>query len=175
MKFSKIEFTVGCFIVAAIICGVMLALKVAGLTFNFKTDSYTVHGYFDNVGSLKLRSPVKIGGVVIGRVSNIYVDPEKLVPVVEMEIQQKYNMLSSESKASILTAGLIGEQYIGITPGFYDEDMGTTYLKDGDRINDTGSAIVLEDLIGKFLYSVNKSDSSSESSSSGSGDAENVQ
>ena len=72
-----------------------------------------------------------------------------------MEIQQKYNMLSSESKASILTAGLIGEQYIGITPGFYDEDMGTTYLKDGDRINDTGSAIVLEDLIGKFLYSVN--------------------
>ena len=81
-----------------------------------------------------------------------------------MEIQQKYNTLSSESKASILTAGLIGEQYIGITPGFYDEDMGTTYLQDGDRINDTGSAIVLEDLIGKFLYSVNKSDSSSSES-----------
>ena len=116
---------------------------------------------------------VKIGGVVVGRVSNIYVDPEKLVPVVEMEIQQKYNMLSSESKASILTAGLIGEQYIGITPGFYDEDMGTTYLKDGDRINDTGSAVVLEDLIGKFLYSVNKSDSSSGASSSG--DTEHVQ
>ncbi|WP_051621947.1 outer membrane lipid asymmetry maintenance protein MlaD [Ruminobacter sp. RM87] len=164
MKFSKIEFAVGCFIVAAIFCGVMLALKVAGLSFDFKDDSYRVYGYFDNVGSLKLRAPVKIGGVVIGRVSEIHVDPEKLVPVVEMEIQQKYNTLSSESKASILTAGLIGEQYIGITPGFYDEDMGTTYLQDGDRINDTGSAIVLEDLIGKFLYSVNKSDSSSSES-----------
>ena len=71
-----------------------------------------------------------------------------------MEIDAKYNNLSSESKASILTAGLIGEQYIGITPGFYDEEMGSTYLKNGDRIADTGSAIVLEDLIGKFLYSV---------------------
>ena len=61
MKFSKIEFAVGCFIVAAIFCGVMLALKVAGLSFDFKDDSYRVYGYFDNVGSLKLRAPVKIG------------------------------------------------------------------------------------------------------------------
>ena len=101
--------------------------------------------------------------MVIGRVSAIYVDKEKLVPVVKMEIESQYSELSSESKASVLTAGLIGEQYIGITPGFYDEDMGTTYLKDGDRIQDTGSAIVLEDLIGKFLYSV-KGDDKNESS-----------
>jgi len=161
VKFSKVEFSVGCFIMASIICGVFLALKVAGLTFSFNDHTYKVHGYFDNVGSLKLRAPVKIGGVVIGRVSNIYVDGERLIPVVEMEIEEKYSNLSSESKASILTAGLIGEQYIGITPGFYDEDMGTTYLKDGDKISDTGSAIVLEDLIGKFLYSVNKGNGNS--------------
>ncbi len=156
MKFSKIEFTVGCFVIGAIFCGVMLALNVAGLTFDFKGSTYKVYGYFDNVGSLKLRAPVKIGGVLIGRVESIYVDREKMTPVVVMEIDKEYDNLSSESKAAILTAGLIGEQYVGITPGFYDEDLGTTYLKDGDRINDTGSAVVLEDLIGKFLYSVNK-------------------
>jgi phospholipid/cholesterol/gamma-HCH transport system substrate-binding protein len=154
VKFSKLEFIVGCFVLAGIISGVVLALNVAGLTMSFKQDTYTVYGYFDNVGSLKLRAPVKIGGVVIGRVSSVKVDPKKLVPIVSMEIDAKYNNLSSESKASILTAGLIGEQYIGITPGFYDEEMGSTYLKNGDRIADTGSAIVLEDLIGKFLYSV---------------------
>ncbi len=157
MKFNKLEFIVGCFVLAGIIAGVILALNVAGLTLNFNQDTYKVKGYFDNVGSLKLRAPVKIGGVVIGRVSNIYVDPEKLTPVVEMEIQVNYNNLSSDSKASILTAGLIGEQYIGITPGFYDEDLGSTYLKDGDVLSDTGSAIVLEDLIGKFLYSLQSS------------------
>ena len=136
-------------------CAVVLALNVAGLTLSsFDQNTYKVTASFDNVGSLKLRAPVKIGGVVIGRVTSIEVDPEKLVPVVTMEINTKFDKLSSESKASILTAGLIGEQYIGVTPGFYDEEMGSTYLKDGDAFTDTGSAIVLEDLIGKFLYSV---------------------
>ena len=158
VKYSKTEFFVGLFMLLGIIAGVVLALKVAGLTLSYDTGVYTIHGYFDNVGSLKVRAPVKIGGVVIGRVSAIYVDKEKMVPVVKMEIESQYNELSSESKASVLTAGLIGEQYIGITPGFYDEDMGTTYLKEGDRIQDTGSAIVLEDLIGKFLYSVKGDD-----------------
>lgn len=164
MKFSKLEFLVGCFVLAGIISGVVLALNIAGLTLSFKQNTYTVYGYFDNVGSLKLRAPVKIGGVVIGRVSDIHVDSKKLVPVVTMEINSEFSNLSSESKASILTAGLIGEQYIGIIPGFYDEDMGTSYLQNGDQIADTGSAIVLEDLIGKFLYSVqgDKSESKKE-------------
>ncbi len=166
MKATKLEFIVGCFVFVGILCGVILALNVAGLTLSFKQDTYTVHGYFDNVGSLKLRAPVKIGGVVIGRVSGIAVDSQKLVPVVYMEIESKYNNLSSESKASILTAGLIGEQYIGIAPGFYDEDMGTTYLKDGDEVKDTGSAIVLEELIGKFLYSVQGGANKEESAAS---------
>ena len=135
---------------AGLVCAVVLALNVAGLTLSsFDQNTYKVTASFDNVGSLKLRAPVKIGGVVIGRVTSI-----EVVPVVTMEINTKFDKLSSESKASILTAGLIGEQYIGVTPGFYDEEMGSTYLKDGDAFTDTGSAIVLEDLIGKFLYSV---------------------
>lgn len=155
MKFSKIEFLVGLFVLFGLVSLVILALKIAGLTVNSESESYVLKANFDNIGSLKIRAPVKVGGVVIGRVTNIYLDQEKYVPVVEMSISKKYDKLSNESKASILTAGLIGDQYIGVTPGFYDEEIGSTYLKEGDSFEDTGSAIVLEDLIGKFLYSMN--------------------
>ena len=155
MKFSKIEFLVGLFVLFGLVSLVILALKIAGLTVNSESESYVLKANFDNIGSLKIRAPVKVGGVVIGRVTNIYLDQKKYVPVVEMSISKKYDKLSNESKASILTAGLIGDQYIGVTPGFYDEEMGSTYLKEGDSFEDTGSAIVLEDLIGKFLYSMN--------------------
>jgi phospholipid/cholesterol/gamma-HCH transport system substrate-binding protein len=153
MKFNKIEFVVGCFMLAGILAGLLLALKVAGLTFNDGRSTYTLYARFDNIGGLKMRSPIKIGGVVVGRVADIQIDTKRLAPVVEMQIQQQYNALASTTTASILTSGLLGEQYIGLTPGFMDEEMGTEVLKDGDRIEDTKSAIVLEDLIGKFLYS----------------------
>ena len=159
MKYSKIEFGVGLFMVLGIVAAVIMSLKVAGLVLDSSSDTYTVHAKFDNIGSLKLRAPVRIGGVVIGRVDGISLDKEDLVPVVSLSIQSKYNELSSESKASILTSGIIGEQYISITPGFYDEELGSTYLKDGDFIHDTGSAIVLEDLISKFLYNSGVADS----------------
>lgn len=159
MKYSKIEFSVGLFMVLGIVAAVIMSLKVAGLVLDSSSDTYTVHAKFDNIGSLKLRAPVRIGGVVIGRVDGISLDKEDLVPVVSLSIQSKYNELSSESKASILTSGIIGEQYISITPGFYDEELGSTYLKDGDFIRDTGSAIVLEDLISKFLYNSGVADS----------------
>lgn len=159
MKYSKIEFGVGLFMVLGIVAAVIMSLKVAGLVLDSSSDTYTVHAKFDNIGSLKLRAPVRIGGVVIGRVDGISLDKEDLVPVVSLSIQSKYNELSSESKASILTSGIIGEQYISITPGFYDEGLGSTYLKDGDFISDTGSAIVLEDLISKFLYNSGVADS----------------
>ncbi len=152
MKYSKVEFLVGLFMLLGIGASVVMALKVAGLVLDSSSNTYTVYAKFDNVGSLKLRAPVRIGGVLIGRVEGIRLDPEEMVPVVEMSIDSTYNQISSESKASILTAGIIGEQYIGITPGFYDEDMGTTYLGNGDYFQDTGSAVVLEDLIAKFLY-----------------------
>lgn len=161
MKFSKIEFFVGLFMVVGILAAVIMALKVAGLVLDSSSNTYTVQAKFDNIGSLKLRAPVRIGGVVIGRVEAISLDKNDLVPVVTMAIQSEYNNLSSESKASILTAGIIGEQYISIKPGFYDEEMGSTYLKDGDTIHDTGSAVVLEDLISKFLYNSSVADSAS--------------
>lgn len=162
MKFSKTEFLVGLFMTAGILAAVVMALKVAGLVLDDSANSYTVHAKFDNIGSLKLRAPVRIGGVVVGRVEGIHLDSEDLVPVVDMAIYSQYNQISEESRASILTAGIIGEQYIGITPGFYDEDLGTEYLKDGDYIHDTASAVVLEDLIAKFLYNSSASDSASE-------------
>lgn len=152
MKYAKTEILVGIFLLISIIGAVILSLKVAGLVLNSSSNTYVVHARFDNIGSLKLRAPVKIGGVLIGRVEGIRLDEKTLSPVVDLAIDSKYNQLSSESKASIQTAGIIGEQYIGITPGFYDEDMGTTYLKDGDSFTDTGSAIVLEDLIAKFAF-----------------------
>ena len=152
MKFSKVEFLVGLFMVLGIAAAVIMSLKVAGLVLDSSSSTYTVHAKFDNIGSLKLRAPVRIRGVLIGRVEAISLDEKDLVPVVDIAINSEYKELSSESQASILTAGIIGEQYIGITPGFYDEDLGTTYLQDGDYINNTKSAVVLEDLIAKFLY-----------------------
>ncbi len=153
MKYLKAEIMVGIFVLAGIIACAVMSLKIAGLVLNTGSDFYTLHAKFDNIGSLKLRAPVKIGGVVVGRVSKISLDEKSLVPVVDMEIESACNTLSNESKASIQTAGIIGEQYISITPGFYDEDLGSEYLKNGDYFTDTGSALVLEDLIGKFLYS----------------------
>lgn len=161
MKYLKTEITVGFFVLAGIIAAVVLSLKVAGLVLNSDSDVYTLHAKFDNIGSLKLRAPVKIGGVLVGRVSGIRLDPKTMTPVVDMEINSSCDKLSSESKVSIQTAGIIGEQYISLTPGFYDEDAGTTYLKNGDYFEDTGSALVLEDLIGKFLYSAGSGSSKS--------------
>lgn len=164
MKYLKAEIMVGLFVLAGIIAAVVMSLKIAGLVLDSSTDVYTLHAKFDNIGSLKLRAPVKIGGVTVGRVSGISLDGESLTPVVDMEINADCGQLSDESKASIQTAGIIGEQYISITPGFYDEDLGTEYLKNGDYFKDTGSALVLEDLIGKFLYSAGDSGKSEDKS-----------
>lgn len=162
MKYLKTEIIVGIFMVMGIAAAVILSLNVAGLVFTGSSDSYTLRARFDNIGSLKLRAPVKIGGVAVGRVEGIGLDEQSLSPVVYMAIDSSCNKLSSDSKASIMTAGIIGEQYIGITPGFYDEEMGSTYMKDGDTFEDTGSAVVLEDLIARFLYSAGGDSSGSE-------------
>ncbi len=152
MKYLKTEIMVGIFMLLGIIAAAVLALQVAGLVLNSKSELYTVYAKFENIGSLRLRAPVRIGGVAIGRVTAIDIDNETLTPVVTIGIEKKFDKISSESKASIQTSGIIGEQYIAITPGFYDEDLGSTYLKNGDYIVDTGSAVVLEDLISKFVF-----------------------
>ena len=153
---KKIEIWVGLFVVIAIASFIVLAFNVAGLVFKGDSGSYSLQANFSNVGGLKPRAPVKLGGVVVGRVKSIYLDIETYTPVVEMLMYEDKGIYPETSSLSILTSGLLGEQYIGIKPGFIDE--GIEMLGDGDMIEDTKSALVLEDLIGQFIYSLNKED-----------------
>ncbi len=156
----KTELWVGSFVLAGICAILVMIFQVADVKGIGSNHTYTLKAEFDNVGSLKVRSPVKVGGVVVGRVTAIGLDMDSLLPVVTMAINSQYNQFAETSSVKILTSGLIGEQYIGLTPGFIfdDEQM----LVDGDIIEDTKSALVLEDLIGQVLYSVGGSDSKSE-------------
>lgn len=158
MQSKKIEMWVGLFMLIVIGSVVFICLRVADLSSLNKHSTYQLNAIFDNVGGLKVRSPVKIGGVVIGRVVDITLDQDNYQPLVKMEIDDRYNQIPSTSSLSIRTSGLLGEQFLALNLGFYDEEMGVTMLKDGGRIQDTKSAMVLEDMIGQFLY---KSDSSS--------------
>ncbi|MEH0666767.1 outer membrane lipid asymmetry maintenance protein MlaD [Vibrio scophthalmi] len=147
----KTELWVGSFVLAGICAILVMIFQVADVKGLGSGDTYTLKAEFDNIGSLKVRSPVKVGGVVIGRVAKIELNPESLLPVVTLSISRQFDQFPETSSLKILTSGLIGEQYIGLTPGFVfdDEQM----LVDGDYIEDTKSALVLEDLIGQVLYS----------------------
>ena len=116
-----------------------------------ETNTYLLHAKFDNIGGLKSRSAIKIGGVTVGRVTAITVDPVDYTPVVTLAISDMYKDLPDTTSVSILTSGLLGEQYIGLQPGFLIDE--SDVLVDGDFIEDTKSALVLEDLIGQFLFS----------------------
>ncbi len=155
----KTELWVGSFVLAGICAILVMIFQVADVKSMGSGDTYTLKAKFDNIGSLKVRSPVKVGGVVIGRVSKITLNPESLLPEVSLAINSDYNQFPETSSVQILTSGLIGEQYIGFVPGFVFDDE--VMLTDGDTIEDTKSALVLEDLIGQVLYSVGGSDNSS--------------
>lgn len=144
-----IETFVGLFLVAAIAGLIVLAFKVSGLTSFFQEEGYTIHAQFDDIGSLKIRSAVKIGGVNIGEVSKIYLDPTSFKAVVEMHIHKNVNDIPVDSTANILTAGLLGDNYIEIVP-MYSSD----FLKDGGEIQDTHSAMILEKLIGQLMFKI---------------------
>ncbi|TCN90579.1 outer membrane lipid asymmetry maintenance protein MlaD [Shewanella fodinae] len=156
MLTRKIEFLVGVFLLAGLAAFLVLVYKVANVEVHTSSDTYTLTAEFSNVGGLKVRSPVKVGGVVVGRVSGIALDPKKMEPVVTLTMDKRYNKFPETSSLSVLTSGLLGEQFLGLTPGFVDDDV--ALLKDGDRIYDTHSALVLEDLIGQFLYSAGSKD-----------------
>ncbi|RUO26648.1 outer membrane lipid asymmetry maintenance protein MlaD [Aliidiomarina minuta] len=151
METRKTEILVGVFVATAIVALVFLALRVASNTDVTRGDTYVISAKFDNIGGLKVRSPVKIGGVTVGRVSNIYLDGDYYEPVVEMRISTRYNAIPETSTVSVLTSGLLGEQYLGLEPGFIDD--GIMMLEDGDYVQNTNSAMVLEELIGQFLFS----------------------
>lgn len=146
----KYEFGVGLFMLIGIIAFVFLGLKVANLQGFSQDKTYQVTATFDNIGGLKVRAPLKIGGVVIGRVQSIYLDKNSYLPTVVFAIDDKYNDIPDNSSVAIRTAGLLGEQYVALNVGFDDGE--TPMLKNGSKILDTKSAMVLEDLIGQFLY-----------------------
>lgn len=142
-----VETLVGLFLLFAITCLTVLAFRVSGLTSLFPSNSYTVTAAFDDIGGLKVRSPVKIGGVQVGEVSQIDLDKVTYKAIVKMEIQDKFNDIPDDSSAGILTAGLLGDNYIAITP-MYSKTM----LKNGSQIEFARSAMILEKLIGQFIY-----------------------
>ncbi|HET8731118.1 MAG TPA: outer membrane lipid asymmetry maintenance protein MlaD [Moraxellaceae bacterium] len=147
MRTRFIEMAVGLFMVAGIAALFFLAIKVSGLSEETDKPSYKVYASFQNAGGLTLRAKVTMAGVVIGRVTDIRLDPKTLKARVTLSINKDVNEISTDSVASVLTAGLLGEKYIGIVPGADD-----TFLKEGSEIDQTQSSLVLEDLIGKFLF-----------------------
>lgn len=151
MNSGKIETGVGLFVTLAIAAFLMLALKVADQGMQGSGETYDLYAKFDNIGGLKSRSAVKVGGVIIGRVGEISLDTEDFTPVVKLVISKEYMDFPDTSSVSILTSGLLGEQYVGFQPGFSFD--GIESLQPGDFIEDTKSALVLEDLIGQFLFS----------------------
>ena len=151
MTTRKTELMVGFFVILTISATLLLAMKVVNQGFSDNESTYTLYAKFDNIGGLKARSAVKVGGVTVGRVESIYLDPEDFNPVVVLSLSQQYNTFPDTSSVAILTSGLLGEQYIGFQPGFAFDDFVTP--ADGDYIQDTKSALVLEDLIGQFLFS----------------------
>lgn len=154
MQTRTLEIGVGLFLLGGLLALLLLALRVSGLTVGHSTDTYRLYAYFDNVAGVTVRGKVTMAGVNIGKVVAVDLDHDTYRGRVTMEINKNVNNLPDDSTASILTAGLLGEKYIGISVGGDDQ-----MLKDGGVIHDTQSALVLEDLIGKFLLnSVNKDD-----------------
>ena len=153
MKRLSLDFFVGLFILIGIVCITFLSLRVAGIsTFagNSK-DNYMLYANFNNIGSLKVDAPIKVSGFVVGRISNIQLNPKTYQANVAMRINKKYQF-SLDTSAQILTTGLLGEQYIDLQSG-----ADPTYLTDGGIITITSSAMVLENLIGKFMTNISNS------------------
>jgi len=160
-----VEMFVGLFLMAAIAALLVLAFKVSGLTSFFKTDGYVVHAVFDDIGQLKIRSAVKMSGVTIGEVTEIKLDPTTYRADVSMLINAKMADIPDDSSAAILTAGLLGDNYIALTPMY-----SSTFLKNGSVIAETHSAMILEKLIGQLVYKISGGNNAN-SGTSGNGDA----
>jgi phospholipid/cholesterol/gamma-HCH transport system substrate-binding protein len=146
-----VEIGVGLFVAGGMAALFMLAMQVSNLSANISGESYIVTAAFQNIGGLKVRSPVTVSGVRVGRVEAIDYDTSAYEAVVSLRIEDKYNSFPEDTSASIFTAGLLGEQYISLQPGGSEQN-----LKAGDRIHLTQSALVMEQIIGQFLYNAAK-------------------
>jgi phospholipid/cholesterol/gamma-HCH transport system substrate-binding protein len=143
-----LETWVGLFVALGLVSLFFLAMKVSNLAdLQVKDNSYRLTARFQNAGSLRERAPVSMGGVRIGRVTAIHFDKETYEAVVDMRIEPEYDTIPQDTTANVLTAGLLGEQYIGLSAGGASE-----FLKDGDEIELSQSAMVLEEVISRFLF-----------------------
>jgi phospholipid/cholesterol/gamma-HCH transport system substrate-binding protein len=146
MERTTLDLWVGIFVVAGIAALVMLAMKVGNLSTYNVSETYQVTAYFDNIGGLKPKASIKSAGVLVGRVTEISLDATTYKAKVLMSLDKRYQF-PKDTFANINTAGLLGEQYIGLNPGGDSEN-----LVAGGVVKKTQSAMVLEDLIGKFIY-----------------------
>lgn len=142
-----VEIVVGLFVAAGLMTLFMWSMKVSNLSTFSRDDGYDVTVKFENIGSLKVRSPVAVAGVLVGRVLAIDFDKETYQVVVRLNISSDYRLLPTDTSASIYTAGLLGEQYVSLSPGGEEE-----YLKHGDEIKESQSALALEQLLGKMMF-----------------------
>ena len=145
MTRKAIETTVGLFLLVGVAAIIWLALKVGNWS-PATTHNYEVIARFDNIGGLTVKAPVTLAGVTIGRVASIGIDADDYSARITLQIDQAFDNLPTDTSAAILTSGLLGAQYVGLDPGAEE-----TYLEDGDQIEITQSAVVLEHLIGQIL------------------------
>ena len=143
----KVELASGIFLLLGIAALVWLATRATDYGQDIGDNTYTISARFSNVGDLRNRAPVKIGGVTVGIVESIDLDPVSFQAIVRMSIASRFNEIPSDTSASVLTSGVLGDRYIGLEPGGAP-DM----LTEGDEIFITQSALVLEQLVGKYLF-----------------------
>jgi len=144
----SLEIGVGLFIAAGLGALFILAMKVSNLSAFADTSGYQVQARFENIGGLKVRAPGTAGGVRIGRIASVDYDTERYEAVVWMAIDPRFDRMPTDTSASIFTAGLLGEQYLSLEPGGDEK-----FLRDGDEIKLTQSALVLEQIVGQLLFS----------------------
>jgi phospholipid/cholesterol/gamma-HCH transport system substrate-binding protein len=149
MRSSRaIDVSTGLFVLLGFAAIVFLVTQITNREFSLRSESYRLQAQFENVGGLKAGAPVSMAGVTIGRVESIGYDMDLFKAVATLRIDSRYDQIPNDSDASILTAGLLGGQYIGITPGGSEEPF-----RDGDQVEFVQDAIVLENLISKYLFS----------------------
>ena len=147
MRGPRLEFAVGAFLLLALASLLVLAFASTNNEFGFGRDAYPIKARFGSIGQLRVSAPVKIGGVVVGQVSDVSLDPQRFDSIVTLDIDSRYKDLPADTSAGIFTAGLLGESYVGLTPG---GDVET--LKPGDEIALTQSAVDLMQLVGKYMF-----------------------
>jgi len=148
---NSIEFMAGLFLLLGIAALVVLAMAATDAGSSLRSGSYNLSARFTNIGDLKLRAPVTIGGVTVGSVENIELDPVSFEALVSLKINKDFSKIPDDTSASILTSGILGDQYIGLEPGGSLDS-----LQEGDEILITQPALVIEQLIGKYLFNTGK-------------------